>query len=445
MSKKNYFDKKGKFLPANLATEASVDVGVGPEGTFWSYDNGLWSSDPDVVQARCVYALGNEYARTRASNVADIVRLRKTTPRIPSAPEGVNKWYPYVNLLNGMYNWQDDTYEAHDPGYGSTIQLNVEYDMAAECPRFDAWVRDILDDDLHELFWEVLGYCLMTGNPKQTAVLLFGPGGTGKSTFLRVLEYILDRRNIATESLKSLTENRFAVANLFGKIANIQGDIDSAYMKDSSIFKALTGGDTLMAEYKNKTAFPFEPFAVPIFSANKVWRSSDDTGGYFRRWVILPFVRQVDRTKPFDEEDLFAEGSGIFNKAMRALRGMYDQTIPKEVGPGIVIEEPHREFSVQGSAREAFEKFTQDSDPLRMWLADDERLTVDAGNEALRTPRTQVFATYQNWCYANGLAPKTAPEFYKSMAALRFTLRKSGNERFILGIGTSSVQAEAFA
>src|SRR5690606_25847190 len=108
-------------------------------------------------------------------------------------------------------------------------------------------------------------------------------------TFLRRTEGMLGRQNITSQSLRALTENRFAAASLFMKQANILGDIDATYMKESSLFLSITGGDTFTAERKYRDGFEFRPFAKMVFSANKTWQSANDTGAYFRRWVILPF------------------------------------------------------------------------------------------------------------------------------------------------------------
>jgi hypothetical protein len=63
---------------------------------------------------------------------------------------------------------------------------------------------------------------------------------------------------------------RFVAANLFGKLANIAGDIDSKHLEETARLKA-----------KFRNSFEFTPFAVPMFSANKFPGSADVTVGYF--------------------------------------------------------------------------------------------------------------------------------------------------------------------
>lgn len=413
-----YFDPQNGFMTLKLAREVADDLAIGPDGELWLYATGVWKPAPDELTKRIAGKMANRYRRSYVASVEDMVKSAGL-PRIPATPVGVKGWYPIVNLENGMYNWRTDYFTEHDPEYLSTIQLPIKYQEGAKCPRFDAWLDDVVPGDMHDLVWEVIGYALMTGNPLQTSILLQGPGGTGKSTFLRVIEHMLGRHNIATESLRSLSENRFAAASLFGKTANILGDLDDGFLKDASLFKAITGGDTMTAERKYRDSFNFEPYAVPMFSTNKVWRSSDDTDGYFRRWTVIPFTTKVDRSQRFNEEALFAEAPGIFLKAMGALVELSDRG----------------GFDIRGTAREARERFEQDSDPIRLWLAEDDFLTVDRGNESLRTNRTELFARYCTWAKANEYRhSKNSGEFFKSLRGLGYGEKKSGNNRYMVGI-----------
>jgi putative DNA primase/helicase len=76
--------------------------------------------------------------------------------------------------------------------------------------------------------------------PYHRAVLLFGHGRNGKGTFLRLIEKLIGPRFVSAVTLQSLGEGRFASADLFGKIANISGDLDARYIKRADVFKMAT-------------------------------------------------------------------------------------------------------------------------------------------------------------------------------------------------------------
>lgn len=425
------FSKDGKFTPNTLAVAVSREVAVGPDGELWSYQGGVWRSDPEVIDRRVARVLRNDYTTGRGAVVERLVRYLPMTPKLET-PEP-KAWDGTINFANCLVDWQRPegilSFD-HDPAEFSMIQLPVEYDADAKCPTFDRWLDEVLPDDMHQFFWEVFGYMLMTGNPLQTAVLLLGRSGTGKSTFLRRLENILGRENISSESLKSLTENRFAPSSLYGKTANVVGDIDANYMDDTSLFLQVTGGDTMTHERKGKDAFSFRPFAVPVFSTNKVWQSANTSGAYFRRWTIVPFDIQVDRSRPFDEDALDAEAPGIVNRALAGLRELYFRTAPDENG----VDMPLREFEILGTAREARERFARESDPIREWLDTDDLVHTDAGNESLRVPHTVLFARYKVWAKDSELRVMSRPKFYNAIRGLGFTERKSNGVMHFLGV-----------
>jgi putative DNA primase/helicase len=192
----------------------------------------------------------------------------------------------------------------------------------------------------------------------QRAMLLQGLGGNGKSTYLRGVIAFLGRLNIASLSLQKLELDRFAVAGLIGKLANICPNLPSTHLDDTGLFKAITGGDYIRAEYKYRESFDFLPFARLIFSANHFPRSSDDSEAFFDRWYVVPF-EQAFRGKPTEisREVLDAkladphELSGVLNKALAALSRLRSQG-----------------FSIGDSMTHAWEEFRRTTDPMTVWL-----------------------------------------------------------------------------
>jgi putative DNA primase/helicase len=244
----------------------------------------------------------------------------------------------------------------------------------------------------------------------------YGDGGNGKGTVLRLLYRMLGDANVSSVDLRGMAKNNFAMAEMFGKIANIAGDIDAKYLDETAQFKQITGEDTVRAEKKFKDAFSYKPWAVPVFSANKMWRSADDTEGYLRRWVIIPFPTKVDRSKKFDESLLHSEAPGIFNKAIANLH---------------VLMERGR-FAPNGAALDVMEEFRIQNDPVRMWL--DDRNAVIVGVPGTRMKRTEAYGNYSMWCLANGYRSKGSREFYNSLRREGIKEQSSNGERYFLEI-----------
>ena len=156
----------------------------------------------------------------------------------------------------------------------------------AQCPRFEQFLADVLPQDCYRpagdsagFIWEVIGYTLYSGNPLHIAVLLLGNGRNGKGTLIRVLKRLVGDHNCTTVKLHDLVENRFRAGTLFGKLANLAGDLESRWLDNTAAFKAITGGDSVQGEYKYGAAFDFTPWALPFYSVNKPFGSADSSEG----------------------------------------------------------------------------------------------------------------------------------------------------------------------
>lgn len=409
------FFEKGRLKSKTLAEAISYDLAVGPDGSEWLYEGGVWVPRPGEVETRTVRTLGDRYTRAHSSTMEKAVLKGIDLPQIQLEADK-----DYINLANGVLEWQTGILKPHDPSYMSTIQLPIIYDPAATCPSFDKWVEEVIPEDCRQMFWEFLGYMMLSGNPLQIAILLYGDGGNGKGTTLRLIVKMLGKANVSSVDLRSMSENKFATADLFGKIANIAGDIDAKYLSDTAQFKQITGEDTVRAEEKFKKAFSFTPWAVPVFSANKFWRSADDTEGYYRRWVIIPFPTKVDRLRDFDESVLHSEIPGIFNKAVANLK--------------VLMQRGH--FEPVGSAFDVAQEFRTQNDPVEMWLQDES--AVSLADPTGRTERKAALSAYTYWCRRNNHQPQSGRSFYDSLRRKGFVDYKSNGERYFVGLALNN-------
>jgi len=253
--------------------------------------------------------------------------------------------------------------------------------------------------------WEILGYMLMTGNPLQKIVLLYGEGGNGKGTLLRVLREMLGRASYSSISLHQLVDDRFASAGLYGKIANISGDLSSKFLSDPQILKEITGGDSISASRKFGQSFEFVPYAVPVFASNSYFRTSDVSDGWRRRWMVVDFTVPVKEMAErgeiprLDERVLFDEIPAIFNLAMDGLRRLMTRG----------------QFAPPDAALEATTRLHDDADPFMLWLDEDEGVYRTPSHNDLCD---MVFQRYARWCRRNNYTPLGSRQFGQRLLRL---------------------------
>lgn len=413
-----FFDTKLGLLAERLGDAVSNDLAIGRDGMLWVYEAGVWSpgelvKDAGIVRQRVVRLLGNRYRREHASIARDVV-MSRDLPRLRDLPDG-----RFINVQNGMLEWATGELHPHDPEALSTVQLPIEYDPTAECPRFDKWLKQVLDPDTIPLLWEVIGYMLMSGNPLQKAVLLVGNGGNGKGTWLRLMTGMMGFHNVSNVTLHDIVDGKFEVAGIYGKLANIAGDIEARALNNTAKFKAITGGDVIEAQHKYGHPFRFTPWAVPVFSANQLWQSADNTRGYLRRWLVLPFPNEVDSGKLIDEAKLLAEAPGILAKSLEHLRTVMARG----------------DFELGVAAAEVRRRFELESDVVKVWLSDDERVIIsEAGNTEARVGRTEAYKRYARWADDSGHATMNSSNFYKRLESMGYGFAKVRGQRMVLGI-----------
>jgi len=369
-------------------------VKVGSDERLYRYDGGAYVPDGErYCRIRTRELLGS---RVRAKIVAEVVSLQRTHP----VEVGVSA--PRTDLLcvaDGLLDWQAGELRPHSPDFITTAQIPVRWRPDAECPLIERFLADVLPPDARELFFEVLGLAIYPANPMQKAVLLLGQGGNGKGVALRLIEALVGEGNFSSVSLQDLGENRFACAGLYGKLANICGDIDRRTVERSGLFKKITGGDPIEAEHKNKDRFKFTCRAVPIFSANESPPASDQTDGWFDRWVIIPFPNKFRGTAREDvglaaKLTSETELEGLLARAVDGLRRLMARG----------------RFDMPASVRAEAEEYRESADSVRAFVGE---WCVFEGSAW--TKRLTLYRGYEQFCRDEGRLPMKAPSFYRQL------------------------------
>lgn len=405
-------DRKTIILVKTLAEDI---IAVGPlasgiDDRMWAYSDGVWRPAPNIVRDRSTRLLGERFHTTHATNAEAIIGAN--VPKISCKP--VDR---YINFRNGLLEWRTGELVPHDSDVLSTLQLPIAWNPHAQCPAFDEFLSQVVPEDTIPLMWELIGYMMYDGNPLHKAAMLHGSGRNGKGTFLRVLKALLGEENVTAVTLQALASERFAPAGLFGKLANIAGDIDGTFIENTARFKAITGGDVISAEFKFRDQFEFTPRAVPIFSANKIPGSADVTVGYLSRWVVLPFPNTFTGKEDRGLDARLstpAELAGIARKGVKALWDL--------MARGNFIETE--------SSQKAFDDFRRKVNQVESWLHE----CCERSPEHGHIKRTELFAAYQRWAEQDGFGKLKAREFYDRLVAAGITAAKVHGSRGFTGI-----------
>lgn len=425
-----FFDPDTHKLDATLIADhvafEPTDLGRGVDGDLYEYRDGVFVRDENVVTKRVAKVLGARYSASVCGQVdAHLLNIDLPSVGLPDLPAG---YLDYIVLENGIYWWRDNQLDKHSPALGALTRLPITYDEVAVPHEFTRWLDVVIagDDELARHVWELLGYLMMTGNPLQKIFLLHGEGGNGKGTLMRIIRRMLGRENYSSLSMHQLVDDRFATSGLYGKIANISGDLSAKFLNDPQILKEITGGDSINASRKFGQQFEFVPYAVPLFASNEHFRTSDNSAGWRRRWEVIDFTVPVEamaiagEIPMLDEQILFDEIPAIFNVAMEGLRRLMTRG----------------RFDPPAAARDATKRLHDEADPLMLWLDDDEHVYRKDDEES---PCADVYRKYAAWCRRNGYSAMASGPFGMRLKQLGIRTYRprtgSGRVRHYVGIG----------
>jgi DNA polymerase-1 len=392
-----FFHPVDGLLAATL-TKAVEDIGpisAADGGVLYHYRDGVWLPDGErVVRERVSGMLGELYRTVHASTVVDILRSRE--PWLHWA--GLDT--VYLNLPNGLLNWRTGQLHPHSPQVRSTVRIPVEWNPAATCPEISRWLGQVFPGDVIAFVEEVAGYTLYNDNPLHKAIMLFGRGRNGKSTFLHLLAALAGQDNLAAVSPQALDENRFMGAELYGKLANLAGDVDPRAFKATETFKKAVGGDWIHAERKHGQPFKFKSRAVMIAAFNALPRTFDTTEGFFSKWIVVPFhgyfppgVADPDLLAKLTKPE---ELQGFLVLAVAGLRRLLKRGY----------------FKLPPSVEKATVAFRYAADPVRAFLADRLKPAPDSW-----LPKPEIYEGYTRWTEETGHKPMASGRFYEQFEA----------------------------
>lgn len=170
--------------------------------------------------------------------------------------------------------------------------------------RFASFLDEIFQDETGSVdremiafLQEIFGYCLLPSLEAHASFFFVGEGNNGKSVTISLIRSMIGENNTVSESIESLTANRFSMSSLVGKKLNLCSEEESTYIK-SDRFKALVSGDNPMTiEFKFGKRIPWIPTCKHVFCTNEFPTFSGFNEGLLRRIKILPFKHVIAKDK----------------------------------------------------------------------------------------------------------------------------------------------------
>ena len=224
--------------------------------------------------------------------LSDVTNLTKAYITQPYWNDDPDK----LAFRNGVLEMSTKDFLPHDQENYLTWGLDFDYDPNANSGPIIQWLKKTQynDEERVQVLRAWLKACLVgKGHELQRFLEVIGPGGRGKSTFANLCCALIGNGNYASTTLNQLEQSRFEIASIKGKRLTLINDSER-YGGSAQIFKALTGGDNLRFEEKNKNVGePFVYTGMVMVCANEPIQTTDNTSGLTRRRLTVEFNRPL--------------------------------------------------------------------------------------------------------------------------------------------------------
>jgi P4 family phage/plasmid primase-like protien len=269
------------------------------------YDDGTWVPDEPRVARILQDLLGGHYGNNvKEEYINGYVQVHDEY-RVDWVDMGLEPGLTAVE--NGLLNLEKgEIIRDLRPDDRVIVKLPVTWEgMDAEYDEWESYLKTSVETTGRPVLQEYVGLCLDTDHyPYKKALMLLGGGDNGKGVFEGVITKMLGNDNVSNDDLRDMG-NQFGLQRLRTMAVNINSDIHGGKIKETSMFKKLTGEDYVRVEPKHQTATQMKNPAKMIFAANSIPSVEDAQRAFYARWLLVQFPTRF--TKDPDDQYMNAD------------------------------------------------------------------------------------------------------------------------------------------
>lgn len=389
----DFYTSRGKFqfeVFANYLIKTCPIKRI--NGELHIYENGDYKSGSLRIENKMISIIPNLSNAQRQ----EVLRYINTTlienERVTDAS--------FIAFANGVLDIRTNEIMPFSPDIVIANRIPYAYNPSAYDATVDKTLNKLAcgDASIRALLEELAGYMFFRRNELRKAFMLTGAGHNGKSTYISMLQTMIGRENYCVLDIPEISE-RFKSAELAGKLADLCDDISDRYIRDASVFKKLTSGESITAERKGQDPFTFTPYVKFVFSVNELPRFKDGTGAVLDRMIIIPFNASFSKTD--SDYDPFIKDKLTSVSAMEYLIKLGIEGLKRVLG--------RNSFTDSEVVNEQLEQFNLENNPILSFY---ESISRD---ELLRESVGYWYDKYREFCLADGCTAMSRTKFTKTV------------------------------
>lgn len=269
----------------------------------------------------------------------------------------------YVCFKNGVLDLKSMKLRDFDVKYKTDIVLDFEYDPESRSVLWEKVLgTTISDESMRETFQQYCGCFLADRREYKIEYITFivGEGQNGKSIICKAVVNTLGpavASSYSPEQLFKSNQMEYHLADINGKIVNYCDEVSNKDFSGGDFKQFVSGGAFTGRHPYSRRPTKVDKIPLMLCCANAIPPTTDDTEGYFRRFLIILAPNHIEEKDkdPMLEMKLQAPEvkAAIFNWMLEGYR--------KFIANGGKIE-------LSSSVKEVVDEMKRNANSLRRWI-----------------------------------------------------------------------------
>ena len=253
---------------------------------IWAEERGLWSTDEYDVQHFVDYLLKEKANELEAGGTACTVKYLRSFNS-----NGWNQFRKFMsNIADNSHQLDESlTFLGQKVKKTDYVSRTLTYSLSpGPHPAWDELVGTLYSpEERAKIEWSI--GAVISGDSKkiQKFLVLYGPGGTGKSTILNIVQKLFEGYTTSFEAKALVGNNNSFATEIFANnpLVAIQHDGDLSKIEDNSKLNSIISHEEMTMNAKYKPSWTSRLNAYLFMGTNKPVRITDAKSGIIRRLI----------------------------------------------------------------------------------------------------------------------------------------------------------------
>ncbi len=282
---------------------------------------------------------------------------------------------------------------SHDSDLFALAGVPFLYNPTAACPDWEAFVLWMVggDEEQARLLQQFCAWSLIIPRlPLEYMLWMVGSGNNGKSTFLKIVNYVLGEDSTTALKIDAFSgASDFRLWPVLHKLAVFCAEADPDKLRSVANLNSFVSHDPISVNRKMQKQVTVRPYTACFFASNQLPIVDDASDAFWRRLLLIKCEQKPSEPDPTLEDRLKTEASGILNWLLEPIPLLIHQ---KRFDVPLVVRQ-----NVAGCHAEV--------NAARQFISE----KLERGDEKDFIPGDQLLGLFAAWCSVNGYRQEKLP------------------------------------